>query len=183
VLRIMRYLLAALVSILFLGLDVQAQQGTIVMRPGGGGFGDLGALLRRALAERGGRGNDQAHPQQTQSNGPGQLGDIPTELDQDDAKPVVYRAGNLPKELPAWFAQLDRDHDGQVGLYEWKDSGRSLEEFRAIDRNDDGFLTVEEVLAYTAKQKKNGAPGSWAGPGFSTIAVQRQRPDRGPNLP
>jgi hypothetical protein len=58
---------------------------------------------------------------------------------------------NLPKELPPWFKQLDTNHDAQIGLYEWKVSGRPLSEFQAMDRNNDGFLTVEEVLAYEAK--------------------------------
>ena len=68
---------------------------------------------------------------------------------EDEAKPIVYRAGKLPSELPAWFAQLDTDGDGQIGLYEWKVSGRSMEEFNLIDRNGDGFLTIAEVLRST----------------------------------
>ncbi len=74
--------------------------------------------------------------------------------------PVVYRAGKLPKELPAWFQQLDTDGDGQIGLYEWKAGGRSIAEFEKIDRNHDGFLTIAEVLRYTADQaKSNGGTG------------------------
>ena len=73
------------------------------------------------------------------------------------AAPLVYRSSNLPKELPAWFAQLDTNHDCQVGLYEWKASGRSIEEFRRMDRNNDGFLTVEEVLFYLAQNQPAGA--------------------------
>ena len=80
-------------------------------------------------------------------------------VEEEDRKPVVYRAGNLPKELPAWFQQLDTDKDGQIGLYEWKVSGRTLKEFQEIDRNNDGFLTVDEVLAYDAKQKSGAASG------------------------
>ncbi len=74
----------------------------------------------------------------------------------EDKKPVVYRAGKLPKELPAWFQQLDTDGDGQIGLYEWKNSGRTLEEFQKIDRNGDGFLTPDEVLYYVVQSKKGG---------------------------
>src|SRR5262249_28762415 len=54
---------------------------------------------------------------------------VPSPAEAADAKPFVYRAGKLPKELPPWFAQYDTDHDGQIGLYEWKNSGRSIEEF------------------------------------------------------
>ena len=70
---------------------------------------------------------------------------------EEDKRPVVYRVGKLPKELPAWFALMDEDKDGQVGLYEWKKSGKPVtgpDSFLAMDANGDGFLTVEEVLRY-----------------------------------
>ena len=81
-------------------------------------------------------------------------------VEEEDRKPVVYHTGKLPKELPAWFEQLDTDKDAQIGLYEWKASGRSLKEFQEMDRNNDGFLTVEEVLAYEANKKKGGSSGT-----------------------
>jgi Ca2+-binding EF-hand superfamily protein len=70
------------------------------------------------------------------------------EQDFDLRRPVVYRAGHLPKELPDWFKQLDIDNDGQVGLYEWVKGGKAISEFREMDFNDDGFLTAEEVLRF-----------------------------------
>jgi hypothetical protein len=83
----------------------------------------------------------------------------------DDApRPVVNRYGKPAPGLPEWFIRLDTDHDGQVGLYEWRVSGRSLAEFAAIDRNDDGLITAEEMLWYLAHQ----SPSRSAGP---TVAV------------
>src|SRR5262249_14533478 len=79
--------------------------------------------------------------------------------EEEEPKRVVYRAGKLPKELPPWFQQIDKDGDGQIGLYEWKNSGRPLDEFFKIDRNGDGFLTVEEVLRYVADQNKGNGKG------------------------
>jgi Ca2+-binding EF-hand superfamily protein len=88
-------------------------------------------------------------------------------------QPVAYRIGKLPQGLPDWFTQLDTDQDAQIGLYEWKVSGRSLDEFNKIDRNGDGFLTVDEVLYYEASQGRgppvaaDGAPtegGGFAAP-------------------
>lgn len=68
------------------------------------------------------------------------------QIEEEEQKPVVYRAGKLPKDMPSWFKQLDVDEDGQVGLYEWKASGRPFEEFDKLDRNGDGFVVVDEVL-------------------------------------
>jgi hypothetical protein len=79
-------------------------------------------------------------------------------------RPAAHRGSRLPKELPGWFAELDTDGDGQIGLYEWKTSGRSLAEFRRIDRNDDGFLTVEEVLRYVRQFGSPVAPMAKARP-------------------
>jgi len=54
----------------------------------------------------------------------------------------------MPKELPGWFADLDKDKDGQVGLYEWKKADKDMKEFTAMDLNGDGFITAEETLRY-----------------------------------
>jgi hypothetical protein len=69
----------------------------------------------------------------------------------EEPRPAVARAGKLPKGLPDWFVQLDADGDGQVGLYEWKASGRPIAEFTAIDRNGDGLVTPDEMLRYLAE--------------------------------
>lgn len=81
----------------------------------------------------------------------------------EDARPTVYRAANLPPGLPDWFAKLDTDGDAQLGLYEWKRSGRPLDEFERMDRNGDGFLTIEELLRYLALQPGNAPRGSQGG--------------------
>lgn len=73
-----------------------------------------------------------------------------------ERKPVLFRAGKLPKELPSWFAQLDANADAQVGLYEWKESKKPFTEFKQYDRNGDNFLTVEEVLLYVKLNKPSG---------------------------
>jgi hypothetical protein len=70
----------------------------------------------------------------------------------EEPKPIVYRAGKLPKGLPPWFRQLDTDNDGQIGLYEWVQAGLPIAEFKALDRNRDGFLTIQEVM----RAKKQG---------------------------
>jgi hypothetical protein len=89
---------------------------------------------------------------------------------EEERRPTVYRVGKLPKELPPWFAQLDRDRDGQVGLYEWKQAGRPLNDFLARDLNGDGFLTAEEVLRYEKAQKAAGG-GTQAKTGSAPAAL------------
>jgi Ca2+-binding EF-hand superfamily protein len=84
------------------------------------------------------------------------------EPEEEEPKQVVYRAGKLPKGLPGWFEQLDTDKDAQVGLYEWLAGGRTLGEFQQMDRNGDGFLTVQEVLNYLGRNKQSpSANGSF----------------------
>jgi Ca2+-binding EF-hand superfamily protein len=99
----------------------------------------------------------QAYAQrQDQMKGAGVTFD-PNEEDWEK-RPTVFRAGHYPRELPAWFAQYDLDKDGQVGLYEWRKFGKSIEEFQEIDRNGDGLLTVEEVLWYMRKHPEKYGP-------------------------
>jgi hypothetical protein len=81
-------------------------------------------------------------------------------------RPVVYRSGNLPQNLPAWFTQLDSDEDAQVGLYEWRAGGQSLDEYQRLDRNADGFLTVDEVLRSVAQANGPGSTGPNGRPSF-----------------
>jgi Ca2+-binding EF-hand superfamily protein len=80
-------------------------------------------------------------------------------VQEEEKKATVYRTGKMPKELPAWFVDMDIDKDGQVGLWEWvrvRGSGsESIELFRTMDRNDDGLLTVDEVLSYARLNSKS----------------------------
>ena len=73
----------------------------------------------------------------------------PPAEEKPDPRPTVQRYGNLPKELPKWWADVDADKDVQLSLYEWRTAGKKVEEFVALDLNTDGFLTVEEYLRAT----------------------------------
>ncbi len=93
--------------------------------------------------------------------------------EQDEPKPIVYRFGNLPQGLPAYFLDADSDKDGQVGLYEWVKYWDSTEaklgEFKVLDLNGDGLLTVEEymrVKKITPQQLTQGSPGRGGTPAW-----------------
>ena len=74
-----------------------------------------------------------------------------------DKKVVVLRAGKLGDKMPNWFTDFDLDKDAQVALWEWKEKGGSLAEFREWDLNGDGFITPDEVLRRTAVVSKDGS--------------------------
>ncbi len=68
--------------------------------------------------------------------------------EEDAARVSVSRFGKLPKEVPAFFTELDDDRDGMVGLYEWRRHGRKTADFVEMDLNADGYLTADEWLRY-----------------------------------
>ena len=51
-----------------------------------------------------------------------------------------------PKNMPPWFKEYDTDEDGQVDLKEWQAKKDVLQEFAKYDLNDDGFITIEELI-------------------------------------
>jgi hypothetical protein len=59
---------------------------------------------------------------------------------------MSFRVTPLPEGLPSWFAPLDVDQDGQIGLYEWRASEWPVDLFRSLDRNGDGLLTTKETF-------------------------------------
>jgi hypothetical protein len=102
-----------------------------------------------------------------------------------DRKPTIYRMSNLPKEL-AWMKDLDTDGDNQIGLYEWKNSGRPLQEFFDYDRNKDGFVTIEEAMFYhKLKYPTVGTPdgGSPGGSRFPNMAMGQSPFGPGAGMP
>ena len=81
----------------------------------------------------------------------------PAAEEPDEPRPVVlHDVKQLPKELPAWFRDLDADKDLQVSLAEWVVGGRAAGEFRAMDLNADGLLEVGEYLRFRKARAEEG---------------------------
>ena len=97
--------------------------------------------------------------------GPGSGGDPKIE-DPETERPVVYRFGKLPKDFP--YASIDKDEDGQVSLYEWRNAAKSVEEFLDRDLNGDGFLTAEEWLRGTKTSLGDAKVGKGSESGFNS---------------
>ncbi len=112
---------------------------------------------------------------------------VTTIVVDEDPRPIVFRVGKLPSNLPDWFEETDKDLDGQVGLYEWRKTEKPFDEFVGMDRNDDGFLTAEEVLFHkeygesdnqgqvTRSPSSNSSGGSTRGSFFSRFRKGRGR--------
>ena len=133
--------------------------------------GELQSPLKDALAtvdtDKDGKVNlaefTEFTKQQFASGGFPGMGGFVIPVPESERKVAVYRAGSLPKELPEWFSKLDTDKDAQVGLYEWKKGGKPASEFRDLDENSDGLVTVDEALIPTRvaerKRKVQENPG------------------------
>jgi beta-glucosidase len=103
--------------------------------------------------------------------------EFPNRLARTEAPDAARRGEIAPGRLPEWFTELDADGDGQIALHEWQAAGRPVRQFMAMDRNGDGFLTPEEVLAYSGQ----APPASTDGPrGGRPAAGKRDRSSASP---
>ena len=74
----------------------------------------------------------------------------------------------VTKELPADYRDKDKNGDGQIGLYEW--DRKAFAQFYALDRNGDGLLTPDELIAATKKSSSSDKSSSKSATMTSTAA-------------
>lgn len=107
----------------------------------------------RAAIESGAKKRLEAEQSSSGSTGPGVI------RRQAGGKTVSippHKPGELHPlvSLPEQYGSYDKDNDGQIGLYEWP--RKRIAEFLKLDKNDDGFLTIEELGKPEGKQEGNG---------------------------
>jgi Ca2+-binding EF-hand superfamily protein len=63
--------------------------------------------------------------------------------------------GNMLKQLEARFGAADKDHDGKLSKAEAKAGmPRVAQHFEKIDADNTGFITLAQIEAFMAQQKK-----------------------------
>src|SRR5262249_44728465 len=108
--------------------------------------------------------------------------------EEERRRPVVYRYGQLPPELPERFTELATDQDGRIGVYEWRVTDWPVGEFERLDLNRDGFLTIDEMQRGIARAHEQGQPlgllarrgggnGTYSSPGLAGLKPDKK--DRG----
>lgn len=65
------------------------------------------------------------------------------------AKKTVKPKVRVTKDLPTDYRDKDKNGDGQIGLYEW--DRKAFAQFFDLDRNGDGLLTANELIASAKK--------------------------------
>lgn len=68
-----------------------------------------------------------------------------TEKPKSKRPPKRKPQPRLTVDLPTKFSEVDKNKDGQIGLYEWDRA--KFKEFFTLDQNNDGFLTPRELTA------------------------------------
>jgi hypothetical protein len=86
--------------------------------------------------------------------------EVPQKTVQKTEKPRQKRFltahEKLPKDIPAWFIELD-DGNGQISMSEFCKGAMTkqrVKQFQYYDLNGDGFITAEEVMKVIKKEKE-----------------------------
>ncbi len=78
----------------------------------------------------------------------------------------------VTRDLPSDYRVKDTNGDGQIGLYEW--DRKAFTQFFDLDRNGDGLLTADELIAATKKSAtKNTASNGSASTAIASASGSR----------
>ena len=144
--------------------------------PGGGGFPGFGG------PPGSGGGPPSIPPRSDSDRGDGRRSDEPGREERDrgrddrressssskSSKKSAKPKERVTKDLPADYREKDKNGDGQIGLYEW--DRKAFAQFYALDRNGDGLLTPDELIAATKKTSSSDKSSTKAVTTTSTAA-------------
>jgi len=153
----MRYFLAALLTAHLVCLSCPQQAAAQFGGRGGGdrgGSSDDRAQRMREMMERF-RGGESGSRGSSREGGSRTTGSRTTGSREGgrsrggkSKEPQRRKKIRVTVDLPEDYLDGDRDRDGQIGLYEWKEwrSRSAISAFFRLDRNRDGFLTPRELV-------------------------------------
>lgn len=127
--------------------------------PGGGGFPGFGG------SPGSGGGPPSIPPRSDSDRGDGRRPDEPARDERRESsnsskssKKSAKPKERVTKDLPGDYREKDKNGDGQIGLYEW--DRKAFAQFYALDRNGDGLLTPDELIAATKKSSSSDKSSS-----------------------
>lgn len=128
-------------SILFLmligtGISQEAVRPNIVLD-------DSGRAIFSGNMELNGQAVDPAVLRQLQLNSGPQAVQPAISVNRTESSGIRKSRTKMVPTLPRDYESLDKNGDGQIGMYEWDRSKYS--EFVKLDKNGDGFLTPQEL--------------------------------------
>ena len=106
-------------------------------------------------------------------------GDERTVSETPQTKPSTKPAAPTRKtlaDLAESIQELDKDDDGQLGLYEWP--REKLAEFKTLDADKDGFLSPAELVAGQKKAEANSPQSDTKAAAGSTDKAKEAAPTK-----
>lgn len=135
--------------------------------------GEMRAQRDRDASRRDDRGGDSRGYDSSNSQRPPETRRDEKSKSSSKRPPKRKEQPRLTVDLPSKFSEVDKNNDGQIGLYEWDRA--KFREFFELDRNGDGILTPIELMASSGATpsprttSSRTAPAS--GPGLATSAA------------
>lgn len=138
--------------------------------PGGGGFPGFGgppgssggppSIPSRSDSDRGEerRSEESNREERREERDRGREERRESSSSSKSSKKSAKPKERVTKDLPADYRDKDKNGDGQIGLYEW--DRKAFAQFFALDRNGDGFLTPDELIAATKKSSASDKSSS-----------------------
>ena len=123
---------------------------------GGGGPPSGGGMTLSFSRPESDRGDGRRSEESGRDSGRGERReDRESANSSKSSKKSAKPKARVTKDLPTDYREKDKNGDGQIGLYEW--DRKAFAQFFDLDRNGDGLLTADELLAAAKKSSTSSA--------------------------